>query len=138
MGDKRVNQPVYESPLPDNVNKLVLRNLSRIADIQGVATVWVFDRNATILSYFNRLEIDLQGITSSIAMLSGWADRVETSLGSEKTKLVFIKFEKLLLFINPITEDKAVGVIASVNAPTGQIFWYLGRYVPQLQKIFAA
>ena len=136
MRDKPGNEARYE--LPGDVNKLVLRNLARIADIQGVSTVWVFDNKANILSYFNRLKIDLEGVTSNIAMLDSWADRVETSLDSENIKLVYIKFEKLLLFVAPITEDKALGSISSVNAPVGQIFWYLDRHVPRLQKIFAA
>ncbi|MHB8840421.1 MAG: roadblock/LC7 domain-containing protein [Candidatus Aquicultor sp.] len=136
MRDKPENESRYE--LPGDVNKLVLGSLARIAGIQGVSTVWVFDNKATILSYFNRLKIDLQSITSSIAMLDVWADRVETSLDSENIKLVYIKFEKLLLFVTPITEDKALGIISSVNAPVGQIFWYLDRLIPQLQKIFTA
>jgi predicted regulator of Ras-like GTPase activity (Roadblock/LC7/MglB family) len=136
MQGKPGNKAEYE--LPDEINRLVIENLSRIADIQGVATVWVFDNNAHILSYFNRLKIDLQGVTLSIAMLSGWADRVETNLAGEKTKLVFIEFEKLILIINPLTEDTALGIISSVNAPVGQIFWYLDRHVPELQKILAA
>jgi len=118
-------------------DKQIVEILSKLADIQGVSTSWIFDDKAGILSSFNRLKIDLQGVTSALVSLGDCTDQLESELQGENVRLMFIEFDKVVLIINPLTDNKTLGVIASVNAPVGQILWYLDKEAPKLRSILS-
>jgi len=118
-------------------DKALLEKLMRLGDIQGVGTLWLFDNEGSIISSFNRLKINLPGITSALVSLERSAEQLETSLEESQFRLLFLQLEKIIIILNPITDSAMLGIIASVNAPIGQIFWYLDKEVPEFRRLLS-
>ncbi|MDI6815614.1 MAG: DivIVA domain-containing protein [Actinomycetota bacterium] len=130
-------RPERKRPLATDLSteKLILEKLTRLGDIQGVSTIWLFDSTGNIVSSFNRLEIDLVGVTSALVSLEKSAEQLETSLADGLIQMLFLQLEKLVIILNPVTESVMLGIIASASSPIGQIFWYLDKEVPEFRKL---
>ena len=130
-------RPEHKRPLATDLSteKLILEKLTRLGDIQGVSTAWLLDDTSNIVSSFNRLKIDLAGVTSALVSLEKSADQLETSLADGLVQMLFVQLEKLVIILNPVTESVMLGIIASASSPIGQIFWYLDKEVPEFRKL---
>ncbi|MDP2210760.1 MAG: hypothetical protein Q8J63_03355 [Candidatus Aquicultor sp.] len=127
----------HKRPLATDLSteKLILERLTRLGDIQGVSTAWLLDGTGNIVSSFNRLKIDLAGVTSALVSLEKSAEQLEAGLADGLMRMLFLQLEKLVIILNPVTESVMLGIIASAGSPIGQIFWYLDKEVPELRKL---
>ena len=132
-------RPGYPRPVATDLptEKQLLEKLTRLGDIQGVSTVWLFTATGNVVSSFNRLRIDLPEVTSALVSLEKSAEELETSLADGHFRMLFLQLEKLVVILNPVTDTVMLGIIASVNSPIGQIFWYLDKEVPEFRKLLS-
>ncbi|MBS3908262.1 MAG: DivIVA domain-containing protein [Actinobacteria bacterium] len=120
-----------------STEKLLLERLTRLGDIQGVSTVWLFTVTGNVVSSFNRLRIDLPDVTSALVSLEKSAEDLEIGLQDGHVRMLFLQLDKLVVILNPVTESVMLGIIASAGSPIGQIFWYLDKEIPEFRKLLS-
>lgn len=132
-------RPGYKRPVATDLSteKLLLEKLTRLGDIQGVSTIWLFTVTGNVVSSFNRLRIDLPEVTSALVSLEKSAEELEMSLADGHIQMLFLQLEKLIVILNPVTDTVMLGIIASASSPIGQIFWYLDKEVPEFRKLLS-